>query len=135
MTPEAGEMLALAALSSGKGALVTAEPLVLSGATMNSEVLVAVIAAGPPTLAAVLSYVASKRSLRRSLGNDPGVPLREVLAEMERRFETRFDRVESKLDRVAEDHLLIRERLGLLEADTAADPWGRLQDGGAGDES
>lgn len=83
---------------------------------MSSEVLVAIIAAGPPTLGALLSYVASKRSLRRSIGDNPGVPLREALTQMERRFETRFDRVESKLDRVTEGATQVRERLARLDA-------------------
>jgi hypothetical protein len=83
---------------------------------MSSEVLVAVIAAGPPTLAAVLSYVASKRSLKRAIGDNPGMPLHKVLLRMESRFESRFDRVESKIDRVVEGQAATRERLARLEA-------------------
>jgi hypothetical protein len=47
---------------------------------VSSEILVAVIAATPPTIGAVLGYIASKRSLKRSIGANPGMPLRQVLA-------------------------------------------------------
>ena len=83
---------------------------------MSSEILVAVIAAAPPTLAAVLGYVASKRSLKRSVGDNPGLPLHQVLARMESRFDSRFDRVESKIDRIADEQAATRERLARLEA-------------------
>ncbi len=84
---------------------------------MSSEIVVAIIAAGPPTVAAVLSYVASKRSLQRSIGDNPGMPLHTVLVRMESRFESRFDRVESKIDRVTEGQTATRERLARLEAE------------------
>lgn len=84
---------------------------------MSSEVVVAIIAAGPPTVAAVLSYVASQRSLKRSIGDNPGMPLHRVLVRMESRFESRFDRIESKIDRVAEGQTATRERLARLEAE------------------
>ncbi len=83
---------------------------------MSSEILVAVIAAGPPTVAAVLSYVASKRSLKRAIGDTPGIPLHDMLTQMEGRFETRFDRLESRIDRVLEDNSATRERIARLEA-------------------
>lgn len=85
---------------------------------MSSEVLVAVIAAGPPTLAAVLSYVASKRSLKRTIGDNSGMPLREVLTRMETRTETRFDRLESKVDGMMDGQAGVRERLASLEAES-----------------
>ncbi len=84
---------------------------------MSSEILVAVIVAGPPTLAAVLSYVASKRSLKRSIGDNPGMPLHKVLVRMESRFESRLDRLESKIDRVVEGQAATRERIARLEAE------------------
>lgn len=85
---------------------------------MSSEILVAIIAAGPPTLAAVLSHLASKRSLKRSIGDNPGMPLREVLTRMETRTETRFDRLESKIDRMVDGQAGVRERLASLEAES-----------------
>lgn len=94
---------------------------------MSSEILVAVIAAGPPTVAAVLSYVASKRSLRRSIGDNPGMPLREALTRIETRAEARFDRLESKVDRVVDGQAWVRERLATLEGS-------RHEAGGAGRE-
>lgn len=86
---------------------------------MSSEILVAVIAATPPTIGAALGYIASKRSLKRSIGANPGVPLRQVLAQMEARFETRFDRLESKIDRTGDQQSGIRERLSRLEVERA----------------
>lgn len=79
---------------------------------MSSEMLVAVIAAGPPTLAAVLSYVASRRSLRRSVGDPQGVPLKRVLE----RVETKLDHVEDRLDHLIDEQGGTRERLAALEA-------------------
>ncbi|MPZ15539.1 MAG: hypothetical protein GEU73_14155 [Chloroflexi bacterium] len=90
---------------------------------MSQQIVIAVVAAVPPTVAAVLGFLASKRSIRRSIGGNPGVPLREVLAQMETRSNSRLDRIESKLDRVADEHTGIRERLARLEAGQA--PRGR----------
>ena len=84
---------------------------------MSSEILVAVIAATPPTIGAVLGYIASKRSLKRSIGANPSMPLRQVLAQMEARFETRFDRLESKIDFTSDEHAGFRERLARLEVE------------------
>lgn len=94
---------------------------------MSQEIAIAVIAAMPPTLAALLSYLASKRSLKRSIGGNPGVPLREVLAQMETRSNGRFDRIESKLDRVVDEHTRTRERLARLEAQETR-LWGGFDD-------
>lgn len=71
---------------------------------MSGDVLVAVIAAGPPTLAAILAYLANSRSIRRSVGSPPGMPLARVI-----------ERVEDKIDRLSEGHAAIRERLANLE--------------------
>lgn len=90
---------------------------------MSEQAWVALIAAGPPTLAAVLGYVASKRSLKRSIGGNPGVPLREMLRQMQSRTDRRFDSLEIKIDRAVEQSALMRERLARLEADDR--PWGR----------
>lgn len=94
---------------------------------MSQEIVIAVIAAVPPTLAALLAYVASKRSLKRSIGGNPAIPLREVLAQMELRSNGRFDRIESKLDRVVDEHAWVRERLARLEA-TETRLWGGFDD-------
>ncbi|MGH8515778.1 MAG: hypothetical protein ACREV8_17910 [Gammaproteobacteria bacterium] len=72
---------------------------------MSGDVLVAVIAAGPPTLAAILGYLANSRSIRRSVGSPAGMPLARVI-----------ERVEDKIDRLSEGHAAIRERLANLEA-------------------
>lgn len=79
---------------------------------MSSEILVAVIAAGPPTLAAVLAYIASSRSLRRSVGEPRGVPLNRVLE----RVEGKLDHVEDRLDHLIDEQGRTRERLAGLEA-------------------
>jgi hypothetical protein len=92
---------------------------------MSPEIVVAIIAACPPTIAAVLTYVASKRSLRRSIGDNPGMPLHRLLVRMESRFESRFDRVESKIDRVVEGQTATKERLARLEAEQMWSEGGR----------
>jgi hypothetical protein len=79
---------------------------------VSPEILVAVITGGPPTLAAVLSYVASRRSLRRSVGEPQGIPLTRVLE----RMEAKLDHVENRLDRLIEEQGGTRERLAALEA-------------------
>lgn len=42
---------------------------------VSEGVMIALIAATPPAIAAVLGYLANRRSLRRSVGGAPGVPL------------------------------------------------------------
>lgn len=71
---------------------------------MSQELFVAVVAALPPTIAAVLGYLGNRRSIRRSLGNSPGVPLSKVVA-----------RIESKVDKLVEGQGQIRERVARLE--------------------
>jgi hypothetical protein len=73
---------------------------------MSEELLVAVVVAVPPTLAAVLGYLGNRRSIRRSLGNSPGVPLSKVVA-----------RIEAKVDKLVEGQAQIRERLARLEGE------------------
>src|SRR5918996_2189266 len=46
---------------------------------MSEQVLTALIAATPPTVAAVLGYLANRRSLRRTVGTRPGLPLTKVI--------------------------------------------------------
>jgi hypothetical protein len=84
---------------------------------MSEEIAIALIAATPPTVAAVLGYLANRRSLRRSVGTSPGVPLTKVLERLESRFEGRFDRLETKLDRAADQQVRMRERIARLEAE------------------
>lgn len=76
---------------------------------MSQELLVAVVAAVPPTLAALLGYLGNRRSIRRSVGNSPGVPLTKVVA-----------RIESKVDKLVEGQAQIRERVARLEGRTHA---------------
>lgn len=71
---------------------------------MTQEVWVAAIVAIPPTLAAILGYLGNRRSIRRSLGNSPGVPLSKVVA-----------RIESKVDALIEGQARVRERVARLE--------------------
>lgn len=71
---------------------------------MTQEMWVAVIASLPPTLAAILGYLGNRRSIRRSVGNSPGVPLSKLVA-----------RIETKVDSLVEGQAQIRERLARLE--------------------
>lgn len=73
---------------------------------MSTEMWVAVIAALPPTLAALLGYLGNRRAIRRSVGNSPGVPLTKVVA-----------RIEGKVDALVEGQTAIRERLARLEGE------------------
>ncbi len=86
---------------------------------MSEEVITALIAATPPTIAAVLGYLATKRSLRRSVGTSPGLPLAKVIE----RVDVKVDRVDSKVDRVIDGQAQIRERLARLEGDLARRLW------------
>jgi hypothetical protein len=78
---------------------------------MSPEVLIAVIAGLPPTLAAVLGYLGNRRAIRRSVGNSPGVPLSKIVA-----------RIESKVDSLVEGQTAIRERLARLEGQRSTQP-------------
>lgn len=71
---------------------------------MSSEVWVAMIASVPPTLAAVLGYLGNRRSIRRSVGNSPGVPLSKLI-----------QRLDDKVDRLVDGQAITRERLARLE--------------------
>lgn len=76
---------------------------------MTTEMWVAVIAALPPTIAALLGYLGNRRSIRRSVGNSPGVPLSKIVA-----------RIESKVDALVEGQIAIRERLARLEGERSS---------------
>jgi chaperonin cofactor prefoldin len=79
---------------------------------MSEAILIAVIASTPPTIAAVLGYVANRRSLRRSVGDPPEVSLIELVE----RVELKLDRLDTKFDTLSESQSLVRERLARLEA-------------------
>lgn len=79
---------------------------------MSEEITVALIAATPPTVAAVLGYLANRRSLRRSVGTPPGIPLSRALE----RVESKVDRLDAKVDGLGEGQALVRERLARLES-------------------
>jgi len=85
---------------------------------MKGAVLVAIVAAFPPTLAAILGYLANSRSIRRSVGEPTGVPLAALV-----------QRIEEKLDRLVEGQASIRERLAHIEGAQA--PTGAITSAGA----
>lgn len=66
--------------------------------------LIALIAAFPPTLAAILSYLASSRSLRRTVGAAQEVPLTRVV-----------DRLQAQVEQVHQTTSQIAQRLARLE--------------------
>ena len=78
---------------------------------MSEGVMIAFIAATPPAIAAILGYLANRHSLRRSVGARPGVPLARVVE----RVEGKVDRLDTKIDRLAEAQTGIRERLARVE--------------------
>lgn len=88
---------------------------------MSIEIAIAVIAAVPPTLAAILGFLANRRSLRRSVGSNPGVPLATVM----HRTETKIDCIDEKVDRLAEGQAQVRERLASLEGESERSLWNR----------
>lgn len=86
---------------------------------MTSEVVIAMIAAIPPTLAAILGFLANRRSLRRSVGVSKGVPLAAVI----RSVDTKVERIEAKVDRLGEGQADVRERLAHLEGERQRRLW------------
>jgi hypothetical protein len=79
---------------------------------VSTEVLVATIAAVPPTLAALVGYMVNSRSIRRSVGAPSGIPLVQVI-----------ERLEGKIDGLVEGQATIRERLARVEGGR---PRGRI---------
>ena len=71
---------------------------------MRTAVIVALVAAFPPTLAAILSYLASSRNLRKRVGDSSSVPLSQIV-----------ERIEVKVDSLLESQTGVRERLARLE--------------------
>ena len=75
---------------------------------MSDVIVVATIAAGPPTLAAILGYLANNRSLKRTVGDPQGVPLTTIV-----------ERLDVKVDKLVDGQASIRERLARLEGPRA----------------
>lgn len=86
---------------------------------MTSEIVIAMIAAIPPTLAVILGFLANRRSLRRSIGGSTGVPLVSVI----RGMDSKVERIESKVDRLGEGQADVRERLAHLEGERQRRLW------------
>lgn len=70
---------------------------------MTSEITIALIAAGPPTLAAVLAFLSS-RSVKRSVGRTNGIPLSHSIKTLDQ-----------KVERLGRDLTRLTERQGRLE--------------------
>lgn len=87
---------------------------------VSEGVVIALIAATPPGIAAVLGYLANRRSLRRSVGGPPGVPLIRVVE----RVEAKVDRIDAKLDRLTESQAQVREQVARVEGQGTA-PWSK----------
>ncbi|MEX2556587.1 MAG: hypothetical protein WEB06_13295 [Actinomycetota bacterium] len=77
---------------------------------MRAGIVIALIASFPPTLAALLGYLASIRTIRRSVGATPGMPLARAL-----------ERLDAKVDRLVEGQAAVRERLARLEGIATTD--------------
>lgn len=75
---------------------------------MNVEIAVAVVAACPPTLAAVLAFLQS-RSVRRQVATKGEAPIGAVVERLERRVERMDEELSGLVDRLA--HLEGREVL------------------------
>ncbi|MGH2728214.1 MAG: hypothetical protein ACRDKS_14695 [Actinomycetota bacterium] len=73
---------------------------------MRVAVVVAFIAAFPPTLAAILSFLAGRRALRRAVGEPTNEPVITLLL-----------RLEEKVDRLTDGQALVRERVARVESD------------------
>ncbi len=84
---------------------------------MSEQILIAFIAAAPPSAAAIFGYLANCRALKRSVGASPGVPLAKLLERMDAHFESRLERIEGKLDLFNEQQAEARERLARLETE------------------
>jgi hypothetical protein len=69
------------------------------------------IAAVPPTVAAILGFLATKRSLRPSVGGSPGVSLAAVI----KRMDAKVERIEARVDRLGDGQTEVRETLARFE--------------------
>ncbi|MGH2682724.1 MAG: hypothetical protein ACRDIX_05775 [Actinomycetota bacterium] len=77
---------------------------------MSIEITVAIIAASPPTLAAILAFLQS-RSVRRQVATSGKAPIGAVVERLERRVERLDEKVSGIADRLA--HMEGREVLPL----------------------
>lgn len=79
---------------------------------MNENVLVALIMAIPPTLAVVLGFLASRRSVQRSVGT----PLIRAMGYLD----AKIDRLAAGQAELREGQAEVRERLARLEGEMGA---------------
>lgn len=93
------------------------------GDALNQEVLVALIAVVPTTLAVTLGFLASRRSTHQSVA----VPLIQALRQLDAKTDRidsevrrRLDRLDDGLGRVATGQTDIRERIARLEGQSSA---------------
>ncbi len=86
---------------------------------MSEPILVALIAAAPPSAAAILGYLATRRSLERSVGKGEP-PLADSVARFEARTDERFDRLERRIERVDERLDGLNDRQARLQDEVAA---------------
>ncbi len=78
---------------------------------MNEQVVIALIAAIPPSLAAIFGYLATKRTIMRSVGTRRGFSIARGLA----RLDSKIDRVDAKVAAIGAGQSDIVERLSRLE--------------------
>ena len=78
---------------------------------MSEQVVVALIAAVPPCLAAILGYLATKRAITRSVGTRRGVSLARLLG----RLDSKIDRVHAEVRQLSDGQADLGERLARLE--------------------
>lgn len=86
---------------------------------MSETILVALIAAVPSSAAAILGYLANRRSLEKSVGRGER-PLADSLERFEARTDERFDRLERRIDRVDERLEGLNDRHARLRDEVAA---------------
>jgi len=86
---------------------------------VSQEIAIALIAATPPTVAAILGFLANRRSLRRSVGTPPGIPLSRAIE----RVESKVDRLDAKIEGLGEGQAVVRERLARLESRGETGLW------------
>lgn len=84
---------------------------------MKGAVLVAAIAAGPPTLAAVLAFLASRSSTRQGVHERAAVVTQSLES-----LHAAVTRVEASVERVETGVTDLRERVARLEGAQAARP-------------
>ena len=78
---------------------------------MNEQIVIALIAAIPPSLAAVLGYLATKRTILRSVGTRRGFSIARTLA----RMDSKIDRVDAKVSEIGAGQSDLARRLSRLE--------------------